>query len=172
MTTQLQKNDIEQEIKANGFVSVNDPACGAGALLVAVANTAAEEIKQFNWQNHILFVAQDIDAVTAKMCYIQLSLLGCAGYVKIGDTMANPITANEALYEMTKEDSCYWYTPMYFNDVWNWRRMFHMFDKTMQKNITITNNDEKEKTAQPVENSQDIDRNEFNTEKNGQLSLF
>ncbi len=44
--------------------------------------------------------------------------------------------------------------------------------KTMQKNITITNNDEKEKTAQPVENSQDIDRNEFNTEKNGQLSLF
>lgn len=172
MTAQLQKNDIEQEIKANGFVSVNDPACGAGALLVAVANTAAEEIKQFNWQNHILFVAQDIDAVTAKMCYIQLSLLGCAGYVKIGDTMANPITANEALYEMTKEDSCYWYTPMYFNDVWNWRRMFHMFDKTMQKNITITNNDEKEKTAQPVENSQDIDRNEFNTEKNGQLSLF
>ena len=142
MTAQLQKNDIEQEIK------------------------------QFNWQNHILFVAQDIDAVTAKMCYIQLSLLGCAGYVKIGDTMANPITANEALYEMTKEDSCYWYTPMYFNDVWNWRRMFHMFDKTMQKNITITNNDEKEKTAQPVENSQDIDRNEFNTEKNGQLSLF
>ena len=89
MTAQLQKNDIEQEIKANGFVSVNDPACGAGALLVAVANTAAEEIKQFNWQNHILFVAQDIDAVTAKMCYIQLSLLGCAGYVKIGDTMAN-----------------------------------------------------------------------------------
>ena len=44
--------------------------------------------------------------------------------------------------------------------------------KTMQKNITITNNDEKEKTAHPVENSQDIDRNEFNTEKNGQLSLF
>ena len=172
MTAQLQKNDIEQEIKANGFVSVNDPACGAGALLVAVANTAAEEIKQFNWQNHILFVAQDIDAVTAKMCYTQLSLLGCAGYVKIGDTMANPITANESLYEMTKEDSCYWYTPMYFNDVWNWRRMFHMFDKTMQKNITITNNDEKEKPAQPVENSQDIDRNEFNTEKNGQLSLF
>ncbi len=32
MTAQLQKNDIEQEIKANGFVSVNDPACGAGRI--------------------------------------------------------------------------------------------------------------------------------------------
>lgn len=49
---------------------------------------------------------------------------------------------------------------------------FICFDKTMQKNITITNNDEKEKTAQPVENSQDIDRNEFNTEKNGSAYII
>lgn len=124
----LQIGDIEREIKANGFASVNDPACGAGALLIAFANTAAKEINEFNWQNHILFTAQDLDAVTAKMCYIQLSLLGCAGYVKIGDSLAKPMTADEAMSEMTNEDSCYWFTPMYFNDVWNWRRMFHMFD--------------------------------------------
>ena len=124
----LQIDDIERKIKANGFASVNDPACGAGALLIAFANTAAE--KQFNWQNQILFVGQDLDAVTAKMCYIQLSLLGCAGYVKIGDSLAKPTTDTEAMYEMTmtNENSCYWFTPMYFNDVWNWRRMFHMFD--------------------------------------------
>ena len=85
----LQIDDIEREIKANGFASVNNPACGAGALLIAFANTAAE--KQFDWQNQILFAGQDLDAVTAKMCYIQLSLLGCAGVVKIGDSLAKPI---------------------------------------------------------------------------------
>ncbi len=172
LTATLQIKDIEQGIKDNGFVSVNDPACGAGALLIAAANTAAQKIKQLNWQNHILFVGQDIDAVAAKMCYIQLSLLGCAGYVKIGDSLAKPMTTNEAMYEMTKEDSCYWFTPMYFNDIWSGRRIFHTFDKIMQKSITIKNNDEMEKTVQSIENSQDIDRNEFTTEKNGQLSLF
>lgn len=125
----LQMKGIEQKIKENWFASVNDPACGAGALLIAFANTAAKEINEFNWQNHILFTAQDLDAVTAKMCYIQLSLLGCAGYVKIGDSLAKPMTADEAMSEMTNEDSCYWFTPMYFNDIWSGRRIFHMFDK-------------------------------------------
>lgn len=124
----LQIDDIEREIKANGFASVNDPACGAGALLIAFANTAAE--KQFDWQNQILFAGQDLDAVTAKMCYIQLSLLGCAGVVKIGDSLAKPMTADETMSEMTNKDSCYWFTPMYLNDIWCERRIFHMFDKS------------------------------------------
>ena len=34
-----------------------------------------------------ILVAQDIDPLVAKMCYIQLSLLGCSGVVIIGNTL-------------------------------------------------------------------------------------
>lgn len=74
-----------------GFVSVNDCACGAGALLVSFANVCKRH--DINYQQKVMFVAQDIDYTVGLMCYIQLSLMGCAGYVVIGDTLINPCTA-------------------------------------------------------------------------------
>ena len=53
----------------------------------------------------------------ALMCYIQLSLLGVAGYVKIGNSITDPITDKDS-YEN------YWFTPMYFSPVWTMRRLF------------------------------------------------
>ena len=74
-----------------GFVSVNDCACGAGALLVSFANVCKRH--DINYQQKVMFVAQDIDYTVGLMCYIQLSLMGCAGYVVIGGTLINPCTA-------------------------------------------------------------------------------
>lgn len=67
--------------------------------------------------NHLLVVAQDIDETVALMCYIQLSLLGVAGYVKVGNSLTEPMTGND-----NKEN--YWFTPMYFSNVWVLRRIF------------------------------------------------
>ena len=84
----------------------------------------AEEILQkqlekanLNYQNHLLVVAQDIDETVALMCYIQLSLLGVAGYVKVGNSLTEPMTDND-----NKEN--YWFTPMYYSNVWVLRRIF------------------------------------------------
>lgn len=117
---------ISEQIKEKGFVSVNDCACGAGATLIATANLAAERLIEdnLNWQNHVLFTAQGIDPITAKMCYIQLSLLGCAGYVKIGDSLRDPIREGD-------DNSAYWYTPMWFSEVWQFRRIWRSIDKIM-----------------------------------------
>ena len=71
-----------------GYISVSDPACGAGAMLIAFANVARKH--GINYQKHVLFVAQDIDRTAAMMCYIQLSLLGCPAVVAIGDSLAKP----------------------------------------------------------------------------------
>ena len=78
-----------EQIEKQGFIVVNDCACGAGATLIAAANTFKE--RGINYQREVLFVAQDIDRVVGMMCYIQLSLLGCAGYVVIANTLTNPI---------------------------------------------------------------------------------
>lgn len=123
----ISEEDITKEIKDKGYITVNDPACGAGATLIAFANIAERNLMNthYNWQRHILFTAQDIDMITGLMCYIQLSLIGCAGYVKIGDTLSSPMTDGEAMKSLYDgEYDTYWYTPMYFNDAWVLRRFF------------------------------------------------
>lgn len=108
---------LKEQIAKQGWVSINDCACGAGATLVAAANILRS--KGVNYQMQALFIAQDVDATVALMCYIQLSLLGCAGYVVIGNTLTEPQTGNVLFGE---ESSRCWYTPMYFHNVWSTRR--------------------------------------------------
>lgn len=122
MMAQIQTQGAAEEIEQKGYISVNDPACGAGALLVAAANSFRKS--DINFQKHILFVGQDIDPTAAMMCYIQISLLGCPGYVIVGDTLRHPPT------ERLPDDYEVWYTPMYFSDVWHWRWVFRSLDKT------------------------------------------
>lgn len=74
----------ESAISDHGYVTLNDPACGGGATLIAGANRLRELGVD---QHHAWFEAQDLNLETACMCYVQLSLLGCAGVVIVGDTL-------------------------------------------------------------------------------------
>lgn len=122
MMSEINSINIEKQISEKGWVSVNDPACGAGATLISMANILKDH--KINYQNHALFVAQDIDRVAGMMCYIQLSLLGCAGYVVIADTLCNPLTGN-VLRPNPNENQEIWFTPMYISNVWRLRRIFN-----------------------------------------------
>ena len=115
---------MEQEIVEKGWISVNDPACGAGALLLAFANEVKE--RGINYQERVLFIAQDIDYLAGMMCYIQLSLLGCPGYVVVADTLAHPWTSLDERGLMPRPGKNVWKTPMFFRDCWTWRRMMSM----------------------------------------------
>lgn len=131
------------------YISVNDPACGAGATLIGFANVIKS--KGYNYQERILFAAQDIDQTAALMCYIQLSLLGCAGYVVIQDTLSKPtITA----------DSDVWYTPIYFSGVWHWRRTYNRLNEIIKS------------TPKPVPEESMMTTTEVKTERPFQLTLF
>lgn len=111
---------IYDQIKKKGYASIHDPCCGSGVILIAEINEARRilEKEKLNHQNHILITAQDIDETAALMCYIQISLLGMAGFVKVGDSLSDPMIGNDS-------KNTYWYTPMYFSDIWTFRRLFH-----------------------------------------------
>lgn len=112
----MSKKQIAKVVHEKGYVSINDCACGAGATLIAAAERCSELFKKLNYQNHVYFVAQDVDNTVANMCYIQLSLHGLAGYVAVGNTLTEPTVTDL---------NRIWFTPMWFSDVWSMRRLFH-----------------------------------------------
>lgn len=120
--------DTEKQIEELGYISVNDPACGAGVMFIAFAN-ALQDAK-INYQTDCLFVAEDIDLTAVQMCYIQLSLLGCPGYV----------VWHNSLVPEPYDKGHYWYTPFYFTEIWHQRRQI-----TLLKNLLSSeNNDDPE----------------------------
>ncbi len=122
MMSAITLGSADRQIEEQGYISVCDPACGAGAMLIAAANTMKDS--KYNFQDHVIFVGQDVDRVVAQMCYIQLSLLGCAGYVCVGNTLTNPMTGH-VLFPQEKDGQELWYMPMLQSDVWQWRKMFY-----------------------------------------------
>lgn len=106
------------------WISVNDPACGAGATLIAAANIFHR--KKINYQTQVLFTANDVDRVVAQMCYIQLSLLGCPGWVAVANTISNPV-CGDPLMPDERPGQEFWYTPFYFREEWNYRRQIQIF---------------------------------------------
>ncbi|MBR1741923.1 MAG: SAM-dependent DNA methyltransferase [Lachnospiraceae bacterium] len=109
----------KKEIEDKGYLSVCDPCVGAGAMLIAAA-TAFREYG-VNYQTNVVFIGQDIDPVVAKMAYIQLSLLGCPGYVTVGNSLTHPQTGH-VLFPQENEGQDVWITPLFMHQVWEIRR--------------------------------------------------
>lgn len=125
MMSEIAIGDADRQIEERGYISICDPACGAGATLIAAANTLKSS--RYNFQSHVLFAGQDVDRVVSQMCYIQLSLLGCAGYICVGNTITNPLTGL-ALFPRESKGQEIWYMPMFYSDIWQWRKMFRLMD--------------------------------------------
>ena len=152
--------DLEHQADEKGWISVNDPACGAGALLIAFANECRRPGHKINYQTSVLFVAQDIDYLAGMMCYIQLSLLGCPGYVIIRDTLSQPSTSRDRRGLIPNGGPEIWYTPMYFRDIWAYRCLFAQIDMLSGASKTAP-----KETPAPKALSAE-------SEKDGQLTLF
>lgn len=114
-----------------GFISVSDPACGAGATLLAFLNICKS--RNICYHNKVLVVAQDIDFIVGLMCYIQCSFMGCAGYVVIGDTITEPSTAYDRRGLLPAgPQSRIWYTPFFSTDIWYLRRQWAQMELLMK----------------------------------------
>ena len=119
MMAKISLGNMKAAVEKQGWISICDPCVGGGAMLVAAANEAKEQA--VNYQRHILFVGQDIDRVVGMMAYIQLSLLGCPGYIVVANTITNPIIGDPLMPSEQPEQE-FWYTPFYFTDIWDVRR--------------------------------------------------
>lgn len=113
------RKELGKIVHKEGYASVYDCACGAGATLISASEQCKEMFKKYNYQNHVYFVGQDVDITCVYMCYIQLALHGLAGYVIHGNTLTKPEP------ELPKDLENIYFTPIWFSDVWTMRRLFH-----------------------------------------------
>lgn len=129
MMSEMQINDAVDAINAHGFITANDPACGAGATLIALAD--ALHRVGINYQQKAFFVGCELDYTTALMCYIQLSLFGCAGYVRVGDSLRDPLAPKDVMFGEMESENC-WYTPMWFEEGWQGRMRTRVIDEVIR----------------------------------------
>lgn len=87
-----------------------------------------------NYQTSVLFVAQDIDFLASCMCYIQLSLLGCAGYIVVDDSIMRPAQSYDDRALLPVSSQNVWITPMYYRDVWEERRQLAFLSSIRNQN--------------------------------------
>lgn len=105
----LDETMAKAAIEEHGYLTVNEPAAGGGANVIGCAHVLHEW--GINYQTQAWFVCQELSELTALTCYVQMSILGMAGIVQIGDTL-----------KMDFHHSLY--TPMCVMDErWAWRSL-------------------------------------------------
>jgi hypothetical protein len=97
------------QIAEKGFLTMAEPACGAGGMVLAFAKALEDE--GINFQKHLHVTAQDIDPGSVHMTYVQTALMGIPAVVIQGDTLRGTATAH-------------WFTPFHVLYGWN-RRLYH-----------------------------------------------
>lgn len=75
-------------VKSKGKpITVNEPACGSGGMVLAVAELFAPDAVDF-----LRVTCQDINPVATDMCFVNTTLWGIPAQVILGDTLRNTVT--------------------------------------------------------------------------------
>lgn len=82
---QMVIGDRLSQLENSPYITLSEPSCGAGGMVIEFARAMRE--RGYNPQKQLLADCVDVDPVAARMCYIQLSLLGIPARVVIGNTL-------------------------------------------------------------------------------------
>lgn len=87
MMAQMQIGRADELFKNKPYITLSEPACGAGCMALAFADVLRDA--GYSPHRYLWVSATDIDPLAAGMAYIQLSLCGVAGEVVIGNSLAD-----------------------------------------------------------------------------------
>lgn len=85
LMAELGCGDVAALVEEHGYFAANEPACGAGAMVIALADCVRN--KGLNYQRCLHVTAQDLDETAVHMSYIQLTLLHVPAVVIHGNSL-------------------------------------------------------------------------------------
>jgi hypothetical protein len=101
------EQDLNRHIKDKGFITLSEPACGSGAMVLGFCR--AMQKRKLNCCSQLVVTAVDVDLKCVAMAYLQFSLYGIPAVVIHGNTLL-------------VEEWSRWYTPVYIMDGWSRRQ--------------------------------------------------
>ncbi len=117
-----EEETIKSQIEKNGFITMCEPTCGAGGMVLSYVKALAK--RHINYQQDLLVEATDISDVCAYMTYIQLSLYGIPAVVYCGNTLTLDMR-----FKME--------TPLFYLNYWKFRKFY-------KKVTNVTQNEQEE----------------------------
>jgi type I restriction-modification system DNA methylase subunit len=109
-------------IAERGFVTVGEPCCGSGAMILGFAK--AMMIRGYDYRRQMVVTATDVDIKCVYMCYLQLSLYGIPAVIIHGNSL-------------TMQEYSRWYTPVYMLDGWVWKQTCGNIEKRYPEDEAI-----------------------------------
>lgn len=128
--------DVKAIIEREGHVSLNEPACGAGGMVIAFAEAMLDQ--DVNYQHWLHATLQDIDATAVHMAYVQLSLLHVPAIVIHGNSLAMTSWAH-------------WVTPAHVLGGWDQRLRLHEASRKIRQVLQAGPPPEESNSAEPSE---------------------
>ena len=86
MIAEMTFDTVDEIIAEQGFVTVQEPACGAGGMIIAAADVIAA--KGFDIGRQLYVDGIDISPVCFRMSYVQASLRGIPATIRRGNTLS------------------------------------------------------------------------------------
>lgn len=79
------KEQIDKQIEKKGYISLCEPSCGGGGMLIAFAEAMYKN--GYNPQKQLVVECNDLDVKGVYMTYVQLSLYGIPAIVNHADSL-------------------------------------------------------------------------------------
>lgn len=98
--------DLATKVSERGFVTAMEPACGSGAMVIALAHEMRDA--KIDYQQHLHVTAVDVDIKCVHMAYLQFALLHIPAVIIHGNSLS-------------LEEFGRWYTPAHIMGGWDWR---------------------------------------------------
>jgi hypothetical protein len=93
-------------VREHGFIRVQEPACGAGGMVIAVADSLHDA--GHNYQQAMHATCVDIDPCCVHMAYVQLALLHIPALIVHGNALTLDVWGT-------------WFTPAHILGGWSWK---------------------------------------------------
>lgn len=86
LVAEVNLNKCEEIINNKGYIEINEPTCGGGALIIAMSEVMKN--KGYNPQQQLKVTCKDLELKSVYMTYIQLSLLGIPAEVCYANSLS------------------------------------------------------------------------------------